>query len=35
MGEEYNRRETLIVRKILILVEGPTEEKFINDLLYP
>ncbi len=35
MGKKYNWREALSVKKILILVEGLTEEKFVTDLLSP
>ncbi|MCZ7624796.1 MAG: DUF4276 family protein [Candidatus Methylomirabilis sp.] len=35
MGEEYPWWQTLIMRKVLILVEGQTEERFIKDVLEP
>ena len=35
MGEECPRRQTLTMRKVLILVEGQTEERFVKDVLQP
>ncbi|MEW6202789.1 MAG: DUF4276 family protein [bacterium] len=35
MGKEHYRGETLIVVKVLILVEGQTEERFIKDIITP
>lgn len=36
MGEELDRRETLmVVKKVLVLVEGQTEEQFVKRVLDP
>ncbi len=35
MGKEPYRREADELKKILILSEGPTEETFVRDVLYP
>jgi len=35
MGKEPYRREANPLKKILILSEGPTEESFVRDVLYP
>jgi hypothetical protein len=35
LGEKHHRRQALTVRKVLILVEGQTEERFVKDVLQP
>jgi hypothetical protein len=35
LGEKYSRWQTLTMRKVLILVEGQTEERFVKDVLQP
>jgi hypothetical protein len=35
MGKEHNRREAVTMRKVLILVEGQTEETFVKNIIQP
>jgi hypothetical protein len=35
LGEKHYRRQAVTVRKVLILVEGQTEERFVKDVLQP